>query len=248
MSYTAIVKPTFYVLIFSLLMSCSLEQKIAMKFVTKENKGAVLVLPPDIVYKTNLKDSLVKANESLNQIEIDSILLDNSLFIKHLNEDAIISLSLDQLKNELSKIGFAVYDENSVDQFILTGDSSFILKLAQAEIEEGYGGRVQHHVLDGENVDVTIDVNFVNINSWFELVRQNVTDEVFPLLYSSFSLADNVNGYFDGGSGRFKYYFTIDSLSLKDFIELPEILGKKICRIFLRLCFKHTYIGSIACR
>lgn len=220
-------------MLFAILSSCSLEYKIANSFVSQKNKATVLVLSPDLIYKTNLNDSLKSVSKFLNQQEINLLLIENSLFLKHLNEKNFVDISLDYLKDELILMGFQVYDENSFDQFMLAKDSSFILKLSQFELEEGYGERIQTNYFYDQAVNITALVNFVNINTWFELERKNIPDEKFPLLYSSYSLMDGVQADFKMNQmGQISYTYTIDSLSIKDFADVPEMLGKKYASYF----------------
>lgn len=204
-----------------LLAACSVERKIAKAFVAKPTKGAVLVLSPETIYRINLKDTVNPGN------------MDSTIYLNKINEYALIGISLTNLKNELIKLGFDVYDDSSLDEYMKRGDSSYVLKLSQVELEEG----IDYTLLYGDNtspskIDSSAGINFVNINSWFEFGRKNVVDENFPLLYCSFSLTDSWNGeYMYTGSGL-AYAYEIDTLSIAEFSQLPDFLGKKYASYF----------------
>ncbi len=233
MSSTNYLKYLIFALLIAVLSSCSVEYKLASKFAISKNKGAVLVLAPDVIFKSNLKDSLIINHRFLTQNQKDSLLKISDFYLQYINERVFVDNSLNYLKDELIKMGFQVFDENSFDQFMQAKDSSYVLKLTQVELEEGYGSRVQTQYYYEEPLDVTAKVNFVNINYWFELERKNVSDEAFPLLYASFSLMDGLNGgflYDDAGGLSFSY--NIDTLMVKDFEDIPELLGKKYAGYF----------------
>lgn len=227
------IKISIFVLLIAIFYSCSVESKFANNFVQKKNKGAVLVLSPDNVFKSNLKDSIIIKHHLLSQAQKDSLLQISNFYLKFIDERIFVDNSLSYLKDELIQMGFQVYDEKSMDQFMLTNDSSYVLKLSQVEFEEGYGDRIKTEYYYDNPIDVKARVNFVNINSWFKLERKNFPDEIFPLLYTSGSIMDGINvDFFYNEKEQFQYSYEIDTLSIKDFSGVPEILGKKYASYF----------------
>lgn len=83
----------FLVAIF-LLIACSVEHKIAKSFVLKKDKGAVIILSPDAVFKTNLKDTIAGSDTITTQ------------FLQKIDEYALIGLSLLHLKKGTKKYWF----------------------------------------------------------------------------------------------------------------------------------------------
>jgi len=247
MSSSPFFKISFFAFIIAIFYSCTVEQKFASSFVSKMNKGAVLVLAPDLIYKTNLKENSIIQNDSLSYFQKDSLLQLSDLYLQYIDEKNFVDISLDYLKDELIRMGFQVYDENSLDQFMQAKDSSYVLKLSQFELEEGYGARNQIDYFYDHPVEVNVDVNFVNINTWFELERKNVKDENFPLLYASYSLMDGVQGEFEPieNTDNINYIFNIDTLSIKDFSDIPEMLGKKYASYFCDYVLNISILESL---
>lgn len=109
------------------------------------------------------------------------------------------------------------------------GDSSYILKLSQVELEEGIDSlKPESNNIFAIPATKTIPINFFRVNSWFEFARNNVLDEEFPLLYCSFELSDDI---------IIEYYalrnsYSVDSLRPEDFNDLPEMLGKMYASYF----------------
>ncbi len=221
MSHTSIQKLLVFSSVLIFLAACSVERKIANTFVSNKNKGAVLVLSPDAIFQLNNYDSINPNN------------IDSTFFLKKIDKYALIGLSLEHLKDELKKMGFNVYDETTLAQFMTEGDSSYVLKLSQVELEEGLDSiNFSDHFDVGYDVEKYIKIKYFSINSWFEFARKNILDEEFPLLYCSFSLSDNVYGDYNSYGGGLFYGYTIDSLTLQDFSGLPEKLGEKYASYF----------------
>lgn len=247
MSSTNQIKFLIFALLIAVLVSCSVEYKFASKFAFKKNKGAVLVLAPDVIFKTNLKDSLIINHRFLSQSQKDSLLSVSDFYLQYIDEKIFVDNSLSFLKDELNKMGFQVFDEKTFDQFLKEKDSSYVLKLTQVELEEGYGDRTQTQYYYENPLGVTAKVNFVNINYWFELERKNVSDETFPLLYASYGLMDGLDGEFlidDSNKLAFKCN-NIDTLSINDFKDIPELLGKKYAGYFYDYVLNISIIESL---
>jgi len=246
MSSTPFFKISIFAFIIAIFYSCTVEQKFASSFVSKKNKGAVLVITPDLIYKTNLKKNSIIQNDSLSQFQKDSLLQLSDLFLQYIDEKNFVDISLDYMKDELIGMGFQVYDENSIDQFMQTKDSSYVLRMSQVEIEEGYGSRNQIDYFYDQAFDVKVDVNFVNFNFWFELERKNITDEKFPLLYTTYSLMDGLDGEFEiDENEKMRYNYNLDTLSLKDFSKVPELLGKKYASYFCDYVLNISILESL---
>lgn len=228
-----IIRPILLLLPFILFFSCSIEKKIAIQYISKRDKGAVLIIGPEIISMLNLKDSIILNNGNVDQNDKDSLMIKKDLYLKYLNGNTIISISLDLLKQKLYQMGFRVYDDSTYEEFMNEKDSSFILNLAQVEFEEGYGEQIQTDYIFGEKYDAYVNLNFVNINSWFELERKNLPNELFPILFCSFSLTDHVDGYFNSDDyNQIEYIYKLDTLSLNDFQIVPEKLAEKYANYF----------------
>ncbi len=212
--------------------SCTVGYDLANQFANKPHKGAVLVLSPDIVFKTNLKDTISEKYPGLSQEKIDDLLISQSLFLKFLNEQRIADLAVSHLKDELLKSGFEVYDESSTEEFLQRKDTSYILKFSQLQLEEGLENRHHTDVFGDWEYSSYVVVNFVNINSWFEFERTKVEEE-YPVLYASMNISDAIIGRFEeAGNGSLEHVCELDSLQLKDFEELPKIMGKTYAQYF----------------
>ena len=117
MSSTNYFKFLIFALLIAVFPSCSVEYKLADDFAKNKNKGAVLVLAPETVFTSNLKDSLIIKHPYLSYSQKDTLLQMSNIYLKYIDEKIFVDNSLSFLKDELTKMGFQVYDENSFDQF-----------------------------------------------------------------------------------------------------------------------------------
>ncbi len=218
------------ILIGVLLVSCSLERKIATNYVRKVDKKSILLFFPDNIHKVSLKADSIPNADSLGVFVLDSILYAQSAFLQKIDDSLLLSLCKESLIKELNLYGFNVYEIDRMDEFIALNDSSYVLNLAQMELE------VYRYILSPEYLDlghyysVDIDVNAINLNSWFELDRHNLPTEQYPVLYSSYYLHDDVDGRFIRKHERksgLTYLYKIDSVSVIDVYELAVLSAKK---------------------
>lgn len=219
------------ILIGILLVSCSLERKIASNYVRKVDKKSIMLFFPDYIQKTNLKTDSIPNADSLDAFTLDSILYAQSIYLQYVDDSLLLSRCKESLIKELILYGFNVYEIDRMDEFIALNDSSYVLNLAQIELEEYlYILRPEYHLDERNFYTVNIGVNAINLNSWFELDRHNIPSEQYPVLYSSYYLHDEVEGGFiikyEKGL-KLTYQYKIDSVNIVDVYELAALSGKK---------------------
>lgn len=219
------------ILIGILFVSCSLERKIASNYVRKVDKKSIMLFFPDYIQKTNLKTDSIPNADSLDAFTLDSILYAQSIYLQYVDDSLLLSRCKESLIKELILYGFNVYEIDRMDEFIALNDSSYVLNLAQIELEEYlYILRPEYHLDERNFYTVNIGVNAINLNSWFELDRHNIPSEQYPVLYSSYYLHDEVEGGFiikyEKGL-KLTYQYKIDSVNIVDVYELAALSGKK---------------------
>lgn len=219
------------ILIGILFVSCSLERKIAGNYVRNVDKKSIMLFFPDYIQKTNLKTDSIPNADSLDAFTLDSILYAQSIYLQYVDDSLLLSRCKESLIKELILYGFNVYEIDRMDEFIALNDSSYVLNLAQIELEEYlYIFSPEYHLDERNFYTVNIGVNAINLNSWFELDRHNIPSEQYPVLYSSYYLHDEVKGDFikkmEKGTGL-TYKYKIDSVNVVDVYELAALSGKK---------------------
>lgn len=216
-----------YLLIFN---SCTIEKKIAKQYLKIRPDTDILIMSPDFVYKSNLKEGEIKNIGSLNDYVKDSLLFNNSLYLQHISDSVLLDRYFSSLIAELTDYGLNVYTEANIDSFLQLQKPSYIFNLAQIELEEYIVPIEETEVFDDTIVFYqTFKLNAVSINSWFEVTRMNTDTYKRKVLYTSHYVFDYLKGRFRKhaltGDVKFKYYQK--EIDLEDIYSLAAELGKK---------------------
>ena len=168
-------------------------------------------------------DSLEITDESL----FDSVLFAHSDFLKELDDPIFIRNYLMGLETELKVFGFDIYKENQMAEFMEVDSNSFIIYLAQIELEEAlYPFRDETEYMDSYFFHDHL-LNSASVYSWFEINKVN-EKKVDYIYFADNVIVDEVDGDFtlDFFGGSVKYFYEIDSVQTKDLYEYAFSLGR----------------------
>ncbi len=210
--------------------SCSIERKIARQFNEQAGQMALLTFKTDYIFKNNEKELTLVESEGLGQWQKDSLRLEKTLIIKQLDNDSILlDFFFKAYRRELALYGVKVYHENELDAFFQRDTNSWIVNLAQVEIDE-FDYFFQESEYIGFNT-YTFDymINGLSINAWFELTQVNDTMGRKPeILFASNTLYDEFQGTFVQNflTGEINYRISHDSITSDDFLGFVSFLGR----------------------
>jgi hypothetical protein len=209
-----------------ILLSCSIERKIAREYIENDTTRSVLVIPPDYVFKTSLKSYEIDSAGFLNEWVLDSMLWEKSLFLKYISDSLFLDYYFENYYAEMEALGFTVYREDSLMLFLSGKTNAYIVNLAQLELEE-YVMPIEEEEQFGEYLYYeVIDLNAINANSWFEISRVN-EEEDKVLFFTSHYLTDEMQGafryYYFTGDVTFSY--NIDTLLVEEIYRLGALIG-----------------------
>ena len=213
------------ILLFNL-FSCTIEKKIAKEFIENDSTRSVLVIPPDFVYKTSLKDYEEEDTAFMDEWELDSLLYENSLFLKYVIDSVFLNDYYVNYCYELEKLGFEVHDQDSLVVYLSRKPDSYIFHLAQIELEEYIMPIIEKEEFDEYLYYQVFNLNAINVNSWLEISKMNEEEKKF-LFFSSLFLTDELEGYFKYNyfTGDVKFKYSIDTLLLDEVYQLGELAG-----------------------
>lgn len=210
-----------------LAFACSPEKKLATQFAKSGLTRHVLLFAPEKIFKTNTKidilDTLGITDESL----FDSVLFANSELIQYVNDSLFLSNYMLGLEKELKVFGFEVFKEDKTGSFLEVDSNSFVIYVAQIEIEEAVTP-VRDETIYYETYYYHDHIlNAANVYSWFEISEVNEEKDQ-QVYFTSDMIIDEINGEFtyDIFQGGVKYYYSIDSLEQKDLYEYAYLLGR----------------------
>jgi len=212
------------------LQSCLPERKVAMTFIQSPQMISLLVNPPGLVFKYNHKGEAIEGFDTLSLGQQDSALWDHSTYIQFINDSILLENYMNTFIDELRLLGFNVYLNNAIDSFMTGRPQSYILDIAQMQVDEYY-----YQLQDEDAFLDTIyfkkfNLNAVDYSCWFNLNKAGgAFNTRKTLLYASNTAYDTFDGRFfnDPFSGTVRYKYTIDSLQTKDVYDMATYLGKK---------------------
>jgi hypothetical protein len=212
-----------------LFSSCTVERKLANHFVKHTDKVAMMVLFPKEVFAVNEKAGKNPLTFFFEEAKQDTSLFRNSLILKELNDEKIITPFRSAYVNELKNYGFKVFEEDQMDDFHMVESEAFMMNLAQLEIQE-YRTVYQDAIVVGETT-YTKDIwlNGINIAAWFELNQFNDEFQEKPkVLFATHDQLDNYVGYFVQKffTGEIEYRLTIDTMTVENVNSFTSYLGR----------------------
>ena len=218
------------------LFSCSAERRIAMEYIKNDSIREALVIPPDYLFKTSLKAFEYEDADTLSDDELDSALYASSLFLQFIDDSVFIESYYMSYCSELTRLGFRIYEEDSLHTFLSGKTGAYIINLAQLELEEYVMPVVEKQQFEDYLYYQVIDLNAVNLNSWIEISRMNDEEEK-KLYFYSLSLTDEVDGSFKYQffKGEVSFEYTTDSLR----VEQVYWLGEYAAKIYAGLTFDY---------
>lgn len=211
-------------------IACSPERKIASRYLKEKTPGAILLISPDFVYKNSFKIPYVKNFESLPQTTKDSLAFYTSDVLQYCNDSVYINRFMQSIKRGLTYFGFSVYFNQPADEFLNSTYESYIINIAQIQLEEYLDSISDETSYDSESQNnMSLFVTAININNWVEVTRLNHEQSKARVLYNSQTITDDFIGNFAyyPVTGKFDYDYIIDSLDIDKLYLASSELGFK---------------------
>lgn len=210
-----------------LLNGCGIESKIARQFTDARPQGAVLLFTPGFVFKTNLKEDSIKNLAQFSGYERDSVLIENSIYLKELSDSAVLVNYINSYIEGLKSYGLEVFTEEYIQLFLEYDTTAYTVNIAQIELEEYVYEIEDRELLGFDSYKIDFDLNAINYNSWFEINKVNEENPDKTLLFASHFVSDDLYGEFTQYifTGEVNYNYTIDSITNEKILDLASYLG-----------------------
>ena len=220
-----------FILIILISTSCTVEKNLALNYVNKKGeKKSVLIMVPDNIFKTNLKTDILKDSANLSESEKDSILFYSSKYLQNISDSIFLENYVNSLIQEFNNYNFDVYLSNSIDSFLTIKTPAYIINLAQIEFEEDKIKFKDHIEYYDGTFYKTINLNALNINTWFDITKLNdKSKKGIKTLYNSSTVTDKLDGVFVRNLLTYKvrYKYTLSEMKIDDIYKFAIELGKK---------------------
>jgi len=204
--------------------SCSIERNLAKEYVKQNERGTVMLLKPEYLYKKNLRNSSLTNVTGLDGENIDSILLSKSHFIRFIDDEVFFNSYFYILENSLSSYGFKVLKESEADSFLTAVAPAWVINPAQFEINEIEEPFSDFHYFDTVLFEQKFVLNKISLHSWLELSPLNPGEQTMDVLYSVQSVADKIEGRFKRHIiwGTVKYQYNKVPITLSHAYDISE--------------------------
>lgn len=214
-------------LVFSF-QACSTERKTAVAFTKKTHSTSLLVLTPAQLFKVNQKLFLLDSLDPVAKDKEAELLLENSLFLKNLNDSLFIANYMLGYKKELMKFGFNVFDESSMDQFFEVDSNTIQVSIAQLELEETLYPFRNETQIYGQDYYHDHELNAVFVNSWFDIAPLNRHSDKPTIYFATDMIVDEVDGFFDNDifANEVRYMYNIVPINNDMIYEFAYDLGR----------------------
>lgn len=213
-----------------MLSSCSTERELARDFLNRKDSIAVLLIPPDFVFKTNLKAYEIENFDSLNEVQQDSALLANSDFLTEINDTLLVKRLFSSLQAGLSQYGIQSFSRDQLTEFMNLDSPAYQVSLVQLEVEEDvYPYRAEEVFFDTVLYFEDFLLDKVSLNHWFDVSKLNDPDAVNHVLYASHFVMDALEGRFvsNAFTRDVKFKYNLDDMQVEDIYALASMLGEK---------------------
>lgn len=226
-------KYIFYLLLSVLVLiitSCSYDRKLAKQFVESNPDISILVMPTDDIFKVNMKrDELGDDTTTMDEWQIDSALMANSLFLKDISDSIFLEAYYNSFFDELEKLNVKTYTEDYIDSFLFIRSSAFLLNIAQIEADEYVKNFKDSEEFNDFVYTKTLPLNAVSINTWFEITRLNNNKGSRRVFFAEDEISDNAYGYFSENlfTGQVSYKYFLREMEIEDIYHKCEELGQK---------------------
>jgi hypothetical protein len=212
-----------------LMISCSPEYPLAKTYIKQNPKGSILLMRPDFVYKSNMMR--FDLSDKMNEEEKDSVAYYRSSFVQYINDSAFLDEYLNNFVDRLLAGGFDVYAQEYLDSFMIANPPSYIINLAQLQLDESRDTSYEatgEADEEGNYIYQDFRINTVRLNSWIEVTELNTdSGKVKKLLYASSLARDGVTSRLNIiPPGELRLTYKIDSLDMNDLYDLAAKSGR----------------------
>lgn len=212
-----------------LLSSCGLERKLAKEFVTGTDSISVLIIPPDFIFKTNLKTWSIGDVQGLDETEKNRLLLDSSKFLKFVSDTLFINRYIGALESELSTFGIRIFHQDELTDFLSVKNMAYQVSLPQLELEEGIYEYRAEEIFDSTVYYEDFALDQVSVNSWFEITKLNDAQAVNNVLYASDYVSEGLEGRFTQNifTGEIRFKYNIFPIESENIYTLAAVAGER---------------------
>ncbi|MCK9452026.1 MAG: hypothetical protein M0Q90_10070 [Bacteroidales bacterium] len=223
-----------YISLFGLMFStvlggCSAQKKLAKQYVEQSSEWGVLVLMPEHIFKFNERyDRDEKGMSQLSEFEKNQELLSQTLLMNTLNDSLVRVIFENAYLNTLRNYNVKVYTEPDFQDFYERDSLSWIVNVAQLELQEFIENYEDEDMFYGMSYLKVVPLNAINLAVWVEISQLNQSNQEAKVYFTDQNLFDQLESEFiyDFYTSQVNYYYSIDSLKTQDIYDFAGFMGR----------------------
>lgn len=208
--------------------SCSVERNIAYDFLNTDVPVAVLLNPPEQLLKLSDKTFEIPDIDSLSPQEKDTALLQNSIFLKNVNDKKVIAKFYNAMLSQLDNTNIQLFTPDYADQFLASNKPSFVVNIIQLQLEEYYEQVDEKEIYPDESIfPEDIYLNAVALNVWLQITMVGDTINKPLVLFATDNITDAYKGSVRSypSTNEVRYKSSMVPLTTDDIYFFAGVLG-----------------------
>ncbi len=208
-----------------MLASCMQHMRSARNYVIEKPFKPVVILPPSTV----IKSAYPINPDHYENTPPEPLELSESKFLKNIDEEKVIDAYIKAISERLSRLGYEVYDSESMSELISSEENAYVFSVAQLEIMEYVDTVRPSYIHNNVYYEQAIDINTIVQNSWIEFSELNNPDMPLKVLFSMQHTADYIDGEYryDHDIQNIVYEYTRFRIDKDDIYSLNEFSGNQ---------------------
>lgn len=212
--------------LFAGLTSCSVERKLAKAFIEETEKPAVVLKKPKKFYMVSYRET-GKDTTGMKSWQVDSVRFHESKFLQYLDEEKLRNRFNDSFYNEMSQLGFKVYQGKEVAPLIGNDTvNPLVISFPQMELNE-YTELYRDRGMVGNKVFYkSFDLDALYLNTWLKISPHRSKKQ--NIFFIQDSITDVIDGYFERSrkTQQVKYRYEEHQLEKGDVYRFMSDMGR----------------------
>lgn len=211
------------------LSSCTVEHQYAQQFLQSWKPPHIMVIPPPIILKANLKPAAIPDSLKGKNVNMDSLGFAHSDIIRDIDDAVFLETYINAFIDALRNQGYTVYTPSALDTFLTVKEEAYVVDFAQVLMEESGLPFTDQATYDDTVYHKKFLLNAITLSTWFEMRKTNVEEDEFRLLFASHKITEQMQGRFTQNilNGEVMYRYTHYPILPEDVYGMGRSLGRK---------------------
>ena len=210
------------------IQSCTVEKKLARKYIRECKKESVLVIPVDFTYRYNAGAYIDTGYLKTADLQ-DSAAYAQSYYLQYVSDSVFLEKFYNSFIGAFGKAGFNVIVSYSSDSFFAQPEPSWIVNFSQLQLDEDYTiDTVELYENEG-TARYQVTLFQVGVGIWIELSPVNNTNSRKQTLYKRLFIEEDydIAVPFDFETGSFEYIIKMKEITPDDVYGMAPAAGRK---------------------